>query len=88
MYSTDTRLSLSTLPSARLKKKYLHINTNLKSMAGRLGLPPIKCIGHSNNTAPNSGLWTLGFKHFVNHDQAEYIWTHHGQAFDLGVTII
>ena len=35
----------------------------LKPRAGRPGLPPIKCIGRSNNnTAANSGLWTLGFK--------------------------
>ena len=31
--------------------------------AGSLGLPLLKCIGCSNNnTAANSGLWTLGFK--------------------------
>ena len=35
---------------------------NFQKLDGRPGPPPIKCIGRSNNTAANSGLWTLGFK--------------------------
>ena len=35
----------------------------LNTEAGRPGLPPLKCIGHSNNnTAANSGLSTWGFE--------------------------
>ena len=42
-----------------------HPSTNwaqrcLKPMAGKLGLSPIKCIGCSNNTSANSGLWIFG----------------------------
>ena len=36
--------------------------SRLKPLAGRPGLPPMNCIGRSNNTAANSGLWTQGFK--------------------------
>ena len=38
-----------------------HHQTMLNPQAGRPGLPPLKCTGHSNkNTAANSGLSTWG----------------------------
>ena len=34
----------------------------LRPIAGRPSLPPVKCIGrNNNNTAANSGLWTVDF---------------------------
>ena len=45
---------------------HLWLPAQVWPMAGRPGIPRIKCIGRkSNNIAANSGLWILGFKVFV-----------------------
>ena len=46
-------------PNSTMCNKFIGLNT----MAGRSGLPGVKCIGAAAATiAANGGLWTLGFK--------------------------